>query len=196
MARDGLVAIGSRGQTRLHPALAELRQSRALLLKMLDGLKLPQDSGVIRSGGTRRRPATLTPAGVEARDGAPGQGPPAGGRRSLPSSTPMIGRRRRGRCWSRAVVFTASSGPARQSLTTARTSGRRGGGGGRRGSTSSARAPASISTSCSGRSESRAGAGREHGRRRCPSRVLLRSRSHAPPPTRRPTDTALAKPAF
>ena len=52
MARDGLVAIGSRGQTRLHPALAELRQSRALVLKMLDGLKLPQDSGVIRSGGT------------------------------------------------------------------------------------------------------------------------------------------------
>ena len=41
MARDGLVAIGSRGQTRLHPALAELRQYRALLLKMLDGLKLP-----------------------------------------------------------------------------------------------------------------------------------------------------------
>ena len=55
MARDGLVAIGSRGQTRLHPALAELRQSRALLVKMLDGLKLPQDSGVIRSGRNEKK---------------------------------------------------------------------------------------------------------------------------------------------
>lgn len=53
--RDGLTVVGSTGQLRLHPAVAELRASRALLVKFLDMLKLPQDSGVVRSARSERK---------------------------------------------------------------------------------------------------------------------------------------------
>ncbi len=53
--RDGLVVTGSTGQPRLHPAVAELRQSRLALLRMLESLKLPQDSGIVRSARNEKK---------------------------------------------------------------------------------------------------------------------------------------------
>ena len=55
LRRDGLVVEGSTGQLRLHPAVAELRASRVAMLRMLDALKLPQDSGIVRSARNERK---------------------------------------------------------------------------------------------------------------------------------------------
>ena len=42
---DGLMVEGSRGQRRMHPALAELRGQRAALARLLGLLGLPDESG-------------------------------------------------------------------------------------------------------------------------------------------------------
>lgn len=39
--RDGATVVGSRGQTRLHPALGELRQARLAVGRLLGELELP-----------------------------------------------------------------------------------------------------------------------------------------------------------
>lgn len=45
VARDGATVAGSKGQTRTHPALVELRQGRAELRRLLDALSLPTPQG-------------------------------------------------------------------------------------------------------------------------------------------------------
>jgi hypothetical protein len=42
VVKDGATVAGSRGQRRTHPALAELRQGRAELRRLLDALGIPQ----------------------------------------------------------------------------------------------------------------------------------------------------------
>lgn len=51
LAADGLVVPGSTGQDRLHPAVTELRQHRALLGSLLGRLKVPDwaDQGKAKS---------------------------------------------------------------------------------------------------------------------------------------------------
>lgn len=39
--RDGLMVAGSKGQSRLHPAVQEARMARAELSRLLDRLQLP-----------------------------------------------------------------------------------------------------------------------------------------------------------
>lgn len=57
---DGATVTGSRGQTRLHPALGELRQMRAELRRTLDALGIPSgwtasdDAGGVVSLTSRR----------------------------------------------------------------------------------------------------------------------------------------------
>lgn len=41
VAREGATVVGSRGQTRAHPALGELRQARGELRRLLDALAIP-----------------------------------------------------------------------------------------------------------------------------------------------------------
>jgi hypothetical protein len=41
VVKDGATVAGSRGQTRAHPALAELRAGRAELRRLIDALALP-----------------------------------------------------------------------------------------------------------------------------------------------------------
>ncbi len=41
VVKDGATVTGSRGQRRTHPALAELRQGRAELRRLLDALGIP-----------------------------------------------------------------------------------------------------------------------------------------------------------
>lgn len=51
IASGGLVVAGSTGQDRLHPAVTELRQHRALLGSLLGRLKVPdwEDNGQVKS---------------------------------------------------------------------------------------------------------------------------------------------------
>jgi hypothetical protein len=43
VAREGVTVEGSRGQTRIHPAVQEARQLRLVLLRLLGALDLPAD---------------------------------------------------------------------------------------------------------------------------------------------------------
>jgi len=53
--RDGVMAVGSMGQARTHPALAELRGSRLLLGRLLAQLSLPDPAdGVMSSPASAR----------------------------------------------------------------------------------------------------------------------------------------------
>jgi hypothetical protein len=51
VAADGATVVGSRGQTRVHPALGELRQSRAELRRLLDALGIPAPAGEVPTAG-------------------------------------------------------------------------------------------------------------------------------------------------
>ena len=51
---EGETVKGSMGQTRVHPALSELRQSRALLAKLLGQLDLPDPQAVPASPNSNR----------------------------------------------------------------------------------------------------------------------------------------------
>ncbi|MCI0583165.1 MAG: hypothetical protein L0227_09800 [Chloroflexi bacterium] len=44
LERDGLVVAGSKGQSRLHPAIAEERAARLALARLLGMLRLPGDA--------------------------------------------------------------------------------------------------------------------------------------------------------
>lgn len=46
VAADGPTVTGSRGQTRVHPAMLELRQGRAELRRLLDALAIPASQAV------------------------------------------------------------------------------------------------------------------------------------------------------
>lgn len=43
--REGLMVTGSMGQPRLHPAVAEIRQSRLTLVRVLGGISYPDQDG-------------------------------------------------------------------------------------------------------------------------------------------------------
>lgn len=45
IARDGTTTTGSQGQTVMHPAVAEARQQRLTLHRLLAALELPDDEG-------------------------------------------------------------------------------------------------------------------------------------------------------
>jgi hypothetical protein len=45
LAADGVTVEGSKGQTRAHPALGELRAARVVLSRLLAQLQLPDDDG-------------------------------------------------------------------------------------------------------------------------------------------------------
>jgi phage terminase small subunit len=55
LEQDGLTATGSVGQVRVHPAVGELRSSRALLGKLLAQLELPDPEGESLSTPTQAR---------------------------------------------------------------------------------------------------------------------------------------------
>ena len=55
--RDGVTAVGSTGQPRAHPAVAEVRQHRLALSRLLAALALPA-----ADGSTIRTPASLQAA--------------------------------------------------------------------------------------------------------------------------------------
>ena len=57
---EGITTAGSKGQPRAHPALAELRQARLALARLLAHLALPDDSGS----------AVASPASIRARRAA------------------------------------------------------------------------------------------------------------------------------
>ena len=59
--QDGLTSIGSKGQTRANPLLAELRAARLVFLRVLASLDLPDDAGA---------PVVLPTRTVGARAGA------------------------------------------------------------------------------------------------------------------------------
>jgi Phage terminase, small subunit len=50
VVKDGATVTGSRGQRRTHPALAELRQGRAELRRLLDALGIPQPLAAAAGG--------------------------------------------------------------------------------------------------------------------------------------------------
>ncbi|WP_053062085.1 hypothetical protein [Rhodococcus sp. ARP2] len=50
ITEDGLTATGSTGQTRLHPAVTEVRLARSALAKLLAQLQLPEDAA---AGGSQ-----------------------------------------------------------------------------------------------------------------------------------------------
>ncbi|MDI1288845.1 MAG: hypothetical protein PSX37_02690 [bacterium] len=50
--REGLTSVTSQGQ-RIHPALAELRQQRVTLARLLAALRIPTGDGEIRPGQHR-----------------------------------------------------------------------------------------------------------------------------------------------
>jgi Phage terminase, small subunit len=50
VVKDGATVAGSRGQRRNHPALAELRQGRAELRRLLDALGTPQPLAAAAGG--------------------------------------------------------------------------------------------------------------------------------------------------
>ncbi len=52
--RDGYTVTGSRGQTRLHPAVAEVRQGRLALARLLGALELPDAEQAPQSESTLR----------------------------------------------------------------------------------------------------------------------------------------------
>lgn len=54
LKRDGLSVTGSTGQPRLHPAVAELRQGRLALARLLGGLELPNAEEVPTSAASQR----------------------------------------------------------------------------------------------------------------------------------------------
>ena len=56
--RDGLTVPGSSGQTRVHPAVGELRATRALLGKLLAQLGLPGPDGETLDSPARARART------------------------------------------------------------------------------------------------------------------------------------------
>lgn len=49
VATDGMMVAGSVGQRRLHPAVTEARNGRIALAKLLATLRLPEDTGQLRS---------------------------------------------------------------------------------------------------------------------------------------------------
>jgi hypothetical protein len=51
---DGVTVTGSTGQSRLNPALAEVRQGRLALAKILGTLALPDEDDVPRTASSRR----------------------------------------------------------------------------------------------------------------------------------------------
>jgi hypothetical protein len=55
LSRDGLTVEGSTGQTRVHPALGELRAARVVLSRLLAQLALPDDDGQAVPSATRLR---------------------------------------------------------------------------------------------------------------------------------------------
>jgi phage terminase small subunit len=54
IADDGMTVPGSAGQPRLHPAVAEARNGRLALGKLLAQLRLPEDAQPIRSEASTR----------------------------------------------------------------------------------------------------------------------------------------------
>lgn len=54
LAVQGLVTVGAAGQPRLSAVLAELRQGRLALAKLLDSLRIPDDSGKVETQSSRR----------------------------------------------------------------------------------------------------------------------------------------------
>jgi hypothetical protein len=70
--RDGAVVGGSRGQTAVHPALAEARQLRIVQLRLLGALELADPKSSLRSSQARhaaqarwaRRPMDTSERGV------------------------------------------------------------------------------------------------------------------------------------
>jgi phage terminase small subunit len=52
--RDGLVLVNSKGDTRLHPAAAELRLNEASLARLLGGIDLDDAAAGSQSGVSRR----------------------------------------------------------------------------------------------------------------------------------------------
>lgn len=55
--RDGLVVLGNGGVPKMHPAIAELRQQRLTLARLIAALRVPLEDGEV-GGGARlqRRP--------------------------------------------------------------------------------------------------------------------------------------------
>jgi hypothetical protein len=53
--RDGVTVEGSTGQTRVHPALGEVRQHRLALARLLGLLALPDEQGVTVTAGVSAR---------------------------------------------------------------------------------------------------------------------------------------------
>jgi hypothetical protein len=54
IAADGLTVVGSAGQVRLHPAVAEVRAGRLALGRLLAQLSLPEGAEPIRSDASLR----------------------------------------------------------------------------------------------------------------------------------------------
>jgi hypothetical protein len=52
--RDGMTVLGSAGQSRLNPAVTELRQARLALARLLGELSLPDEEDKRRSAASRR----------------------------------------------------------------------------------------------------------------------------------------------
>lgn len=112
VARDGATVSASRGQVRTNPALAEVRQARGELRRLLDALGIPGADHAVAGGGgvvtlASRRPAggvTRRPSGGLWRlSCAPGASRTSGGQRAV-----RVRRRRRGRPLRRTVRLLAA----------------------------------------------------------------------------------------
>ena len=79
LSRDGLTVEGSTGQTRVHPALGELRAARVVLSRLLAQLALPDDDGQAVPSAPRLRAVKAAGTRWEAyrEKWGDGDGPPA-----------------------------------------------------------------------------------------------------------------------
>ena len=54
IAKDGITVLGASGQTRVNPALAEVRQGRQALSRLIGALSLPDETGRATTASSRQ----------------------------------------------------------------------------------------------------------------------------------------------
>lgn len=69
LEREGMTTLGSAGQTRLHPAVAELRLQRLTLTRMLAQIPLPDEFGQPKKNPVKQRASRRRWDRLEARKG-------------------------------------------------------------------------------------------------------------------------------
>lgn len=69
LEREGMTILGSAGQTRLHPAVAELRLQRLSLTRMLAQIPLPDEFGQPKKNPVKQRASRRRWDRVQGREG-------------------------------------------------------------------------------------------------------------------------------